>query len=667
MQMHKINTSVPEYVSQESVAILVVDMAKNTILEANEAAYLLYFNEKNNATLIHQDSTAFLPSHSHAAFSRQEPCVFTYRHSNGRTKEIEATLFKMGGPEAFLCIWALRDITHALRSKKTSAHQEALLQQIFDTSSAAIFLINAKGVLVKANWGMAKMFGCSLEALLCSPYHALVAEEERAQSQENLAMLLEGKINAVELTRAYLRGDGTHFYGHLCAKSFCCDEGGGPSVVGVVVDVSEQKKAETALRQSETRFRTLLENIPAVAVQGYGMDGTVRYWNKASELFYGYTKAQALGKNLLELIVPPPMRESVKEAIATMATTGQPVPSSELTLQHKDGTMVEVYSSHALVCTPGCPSEFFCIDVDVSERNKAKLKQQLAASVFTYANEGIVITDGRGVIVEVNKAFMDIMGYAREEILGKTPRFFAAEQHTQPFFSQMWETLSREEHWCGELWSRQKNGTLCPHLLTVSAIKDTQGEVQHYVALYADISHMKKHEEVLERAAYCDFLTGLPNRARLMECLGEAMARATANHTFMGLAYIDLDGFKAVNDVHGHGVGDEILVIIAKRMQAQLRHNDTLARLGGDEFVAILEDLKDAQEYIQSVERLLDAARKPLHVNGVTVELSVSIGVALYPWEGCDPHGLIDRADAAMYQAKQTGKNRYMCLTKPRT
>ncbi len=432
MQLHDFNTSVSQHISHEPVAMLVVDMATNTILEANKAASLLYFNEKNNVTLIHQDSSAFLPPRLHADFFHQEllePYVFTYCCADGTTKEIEATPFRIGPREAFLCVWALRDITQELYSKKISARQEDLLQ-----------------------------------------------------------------------------------------------------------------------------------NIPSVAVQGYGMDGTVRYWNKASEAFYGYKKEEALGKNLLDLIIPEYMKAEVREAIATMAATGKSIASSELALRHKNGTTVEVYSSHALVKVAGCEPEFFCIDVDVGERNRAHLKEQLAASVFTYANEGILITDGAGVIVEANDAFVAISGYAREEIIGKKPCFFASTKQTKDFYSAMWEALKSEGRWCAEVWNKKKDGSLYPRLLTVSTIKDTQGVIRHCVAMYADITHIKAHEEVLEKAAYYDFLTGVPNRACFMERLEEAVSQAKARHALLALAYIDLDGFKTINDKYGHGVGDEILV-----------------------------------------------------------------------------------------------------------
>ena len=425
--------------------------------------------------------------------------------------------------------------------------------------------------------------------------------------------------------------------------------------------LAAQKQTQAALAQSEARFRELFQNIPFVAIQGYSMKGVVQYWNKASEHFYGYTQEEALGKNLLELIIPPSMKKEVKDALKTMAKTGQSIPSSELTLCHKNGAKVEVFSSHAVVKIPQQNPEFFCIDIDIAERKEAIMRQQLAASVFTHAREGILITDAKGVIIDANAAFVKISGFSLEEIIGTTPEVFYSCAHSLEFFAKIKEVLKTQGYWCGEVWSQHKNGTVYPRLLTLSAVRDTKGVVQHYVALYADISHIKAHEQALEKAAYYDYLTDLPNRAFLMEKLTTAIAKAQEEQALMGVMYIDLDGFKAINDIYGHAVGDEILKIISKRLQAQLRQGDTLARLGGDEFVAILEALKTPKEYKQTAQRLLEVAKQPLHVKDLALELSVSIGVALYPLGAQTAQELLHRADRAMYLAKEAGKNRCVC------
>ncbi|MBE0497425.1 MAG: sensor domain-containing diguanylate cyclase [Campylobacterales bacterium] len=348
-----------------------------------------------------------------------------------------------------------------------------------------------------------------------------------------------------------------------------------------------------------------------------------------------------------------------------MDTVGEPLFFSvarevtrETAFKHSLEQLLSPRARPSFYCNKEGDVNVVAVMMDKAWRKEATMRQQLAANVFTYANEGILITDAMGKIVDANGAFVKISGFELDEIIGQTPRLLCSRIHSREFFVAMWETLKVQKHWCGEIWNQHKDGTLYPRLLTISAIEDAQGNVQNYVALYADISHLKAHEQELERAAYYDFLTGLPNRACLMEKLEQAICRAKGKKTLMGVAYIDLDGFKAINDTHGHEVGDEILTIIAKRLQAQLRQGDTLARLGGDEFVAILEELKDSKGYLLSTRRLLEVARKPLHVRGMALELSVSIGVALCPLETHDPQELMRYADRAMYLAKQAGKNR---------
>jgi diguanylate cyclase (GGDEF)-like protein/PAS domain S-box-containing protein len=293
------------------------------------------------------------------------------------------------------------------------------------------------------------------------------------------------------------------------------------------------------------------------------------------------------------------------------------------------------------------------------EQKQAEEKLKRAASVFTHTHEGIIITDGSGSITEVNDAFSSITGYAPDDVLGEHPRIFHSDRQSPEFYAEMGNTLLTQGYWHGEVWNCRKNGEIYLERLTISAERNADGLLQHYVSLITDITLMKEHHEQLERMAHYDVLTNLPNRVLLADRLSQSMVQCQRRNQSLAVAFIDLDGFKSVNDRHGHNVGDELLVEVAQRMKEALREGDTLARIGGDEFIAVMVDLENIEDSEPVLKRLLKAAAKPIALGDTVMQVSASIGVTLYPQDGSDADQLIRHADNAMYVAKQAGKNRY--------
>lgn len=300
--------------------------------------------------------------------------------------------------------------------------------------------------------------------------------------------------------------------------------------------------------------------------------------------------------------------------------------------------------------------------VDITEQKQVEEKTRLSARVFTDAREGIMITAANGAIVDVNESFTRITGYERNEVLGQNPRLLSSGLQGPSFYKALWQELTEQGYWFGEIWNRRKNGEVYAEMLTISAIRDDAERIQNFIALFSDITATKKYEQQLEHVAHYDALTNLPNRVLLADRLHQGMVHVQRHGQSLAVVYLDLDGFKAVNDQYGHNVGDQLLMAVARNMKATLREEDTLARIGGDEFIIILLDLADVNSCVGSLERLLAAAAQPVHVSEHVLKVSASLGITFYPQPSSgdvDADQLIRQADQAMYLAKQAGKNRY--------
>ena len=292
-------------------------------------------------------------------------------------------------------------------------------------------------------------------------------------------------------------------------------------------------------------------------------------------------------------------------------------------------------------------------------QHRAEAQLRMYGQVFTHAGEGMVITDPKGAIIAVNPAFCTITGYAVEEVLGRTPALLNSGRHAPSFYRDMWHMLKESGHWQGEIWNRRKDGGVYPEWLSIAATYDDDGALVHYIGVFIDITERKQSEETIRHLAYHDALTGLPNRILLEDRISQGVQQARQNGQLLAVILIDLDRFKNINDSLGHAVGDELLVQAAQRALNVLRPTDTLSRQGGDEFVAVLPELRDAQEANVICGKLLATLCQPYRLAGHELTVSGSAGVALFPDDGDSVHELLRKADAAMYRAKDEGRNTF--------
>jgi diguanylate cyclase (GGDEF)-like protein/PAS domain S-box-containing protein len=296
---------------------------------------------------------------------------------------------------------------------------------------------------------------------------------------------------------------------------------------------------------------------------------------------------------------------------------------------------------------------------DISSHIHADRELRLAARVFESSSEAILIADSQNRIMKVNRAFLDNTGYEEHEVVGHTPSMLASGRHSRNFYDEMWKILRTHGQWSGEIWNRRKNGDIAPEWLNISILADGEDKISHYVALFTDISE-RRHQEAQNRyQAEIDFLTELPNRARINDRLQQEIRLATASSSELAVLFIDLDNFKNVNDTLGHLLGDELLKEVANRLSRTLREVDTLGRSGGDEFVLVMPRLPGHEEAEKAAERILKTLRRPFLLSGHSLKISASIGISLFPKDGHDIQGLLMSADLAMYHAKASGRNTF--------
>jgi len=290
--------------------------------------------------------------------------------------------------------------------------------------------------------------------------------------------------------------------------------------------------------------------------------------------------------------------------------------------------------------------------------NKRNLKSlEMSSAVFQHTMDGVLITDAENKIIHVNDSFVDITGYQPEDVMGKSPKIFKSGSHTKHFYTQMWDQLSMEGYWQGEITNRRKNGEIYIEWLSVNAIKDKNGNIENFIGIFSDVTHQRKDAQEHIYLATHDPLTGLSNRLLLNDRLEHAINHAERFNKCVATIFIDLDNFKPINDTYGHSIGDEILKSVADAMKSALRKEDTICRFGGDEFVILIEELSSFNYLEKILEKIHKISKQRFIINGHDLSIGMSIGTSIYPNDASSPENLLKCADEAMYRAKHNGKN----------
>lgn len=565
----------------------------------------------------------------------------------------------------------------------------ALQNAIFNSAQFSSIATDTNGVIQIFNVGAEHMLGYTAAEVKnkispadISDAQALIVRAEAlsiefdtpiAAGFEALVYKASREIEDIyEMT--YIRKDGSRFPAKISVTALRDEQ---KIIIGYLLigtDNTAHKKAEAALVRAKALQNAIFNsaNFSSIATDAKGV---IQIFNVGAENMLGYSADEVINK-----ITPADISDTQQlnaRAEALSIELGTTITAGFETLVYKASRGIDDFYELNFICKDGNP---FFATVSVSAlydeqdaiigylliatnnaalEEKAKVRQQLAASVFTHAAQGIAITDAKGTIIDVNDTFTDITSYDREESLGKNLSMFSSSKQSAEFYADIMQALLEKGFWKGETWNRRKNGELYAEMKTINAVRDSRGVTTNHVVLCSDITQMKEHQEQLEHMANFDVLTGLPNRTLLADRLSQAMVQCQRRHESLAVAFLDIDNFKTINDKHGHNVGDQLLIIVSQRMKEALREGDTLARLGGDEFIVVLANLVKNEDCQPVIERLLLAASKPVMLDEMILNVSASIGITLYPQDSVDADQLMRHADQAMYIAKGAGKNRY--------
>lgn len=418
---------------------------------------------------------------------------------------------------------------------------------------------------------------------------------------------------------------------------------------------------DSSAKLPEAHHRNLLDRLP-VAVYTAALDdvSATSFVSPQIGAMTGYAPEDYLARPELWIErLHPEDRARVLDELAHSRRDDRPF-LCEYRLLRKDGATVWIRDEARVSCDEtGHPIALLGTMQDITELVAARTILQRHDTVFANSGQGIVVTDERGIILAANRAFSEITGYAESEVLGKTPALLKSGRQDADFYRQMWDALRDAGLWRGELWNKRKNGEIYPEQLTISAVRDAQGQVGSYIGIFTDIEQLRRNQRELIRLAHHDTLTGLANRMLLQARLEYAVSRADRDGGKFALLFLDLDHFKHVNDGLGHAAGDAVLVEVGRRLNKLVRESDTVSRPGGDEFVVLADRLTSDSDAAVLAQRVITALAAPVAIGVTEVAIGASIGIALYPRDGATAEEMLRNADTALYRAKDTGRGGY--------
>lgn len=556
-------------------------------------------------------------------------------------------------------IETLTDVTERKQTQAALIESEANLRAIFNSSAQSIVLIDRFYKIKDVN----KTAGETVEALWNKTIkpgdfaYEYVSSNGLELFNQSFHQCLQGM--PVHLQQKILGNTGTEYWFEINGQPVFDERN---QIIGLCLsafNITEKKNAVEALAKSETRFRSLVQNSSDI-ITILEEDGTIRYQSPAVERILGYKPQDLIGENGLNYIHPEDKEEIYSLFTIALEQRGGVV-ESEFRFLHASGKWVTLESVGSnLLQEPGIAG-FVINSRDVTERKEQEERLRLFERAIAASSNGIVISEYNkdNAVVYVNPSFEKMTGYSYAEATGRNCRFLQGRDRHQPALQEVRKSIRHGQDCKVTLRNYRKDGTLFWNELSLSPVENERGSITHYIGVQTDISDRKRVEEELIHQAYYDPLTGLPNRAFLMERLREASARKSLQgQQQLGVLFIDIDRFKRINDSLGHTVGDMLLIAIAFRLERCLRPQDTIARIGGDHYVILLEDVQGIEQARDQAEKIHQQLKAPFTFEGHAVFITVTIGIALSSIEHEVSADLLGNADIAMYRAKRSGQAR---------
>jgi len=531
-------------------------------------------------------------------------------------------------------------------------HEQAKLQSMFDTAPNGLITTDQQGLITDFSLCAEGIFGRLKRDMIGHPLAELFAEAlpPLEAGSKGAHVQINARRPSGELVPVQLSLSSTHTLR-------------GVFVLAIVRDISDYIRVEQTMREeirrrkaAELRQRLLLD----AAGEGiFGLDamGRITFINPAGAQLLGYAPGELLGRRLTdENNNAPAICDTDNPLVQTGQSNGERM---ETTVQRRDGTRLATGFTRAPLSSDNNDAGAVVVFSDIGPRKRAEQSLLLAENVFQHITEGILVADASGCILRVNRALCAMVGYREQELIGLTRPPYRSGEHPPVFYQQLWDTLLKQGIWEGEIWNRRKDGEIFPTWQTLVAIRDDAGRPSKYVSVMRDITEQRRSEQRIHRLAYFDNLTGLPNRELFFDRFDHAIQRAQRQQQSLALLFLDLDRFKDVNDSLGHPVGDTLLKAVATRLQQLVRGEDTIARLGGDEFTILLESAGPHDSIAQVAQKVVQGLSQPFECDGHRLHIGTSVGISLFPADGDDATALVKHADAAMYQAKASGRNNY--------
>ena len=560
------------------------------------------------------------------------------------------------GPTALLR-GLMIDISEAKKTEVALRLSEQKFASVFqECPDILIIARHSDGCLLEVNEAFEEQIGLGASDVIGHTASELGLFGMASAGPALLQRLQHSGIRNLEME--FRRSNGEHFTGLTSAQRFDLD--GTPAFVVAVRDISQLKRTQQQLELSEEKFAKAFHASPDGMLLSRVTDGLLIEVNGGFRRLTGYDVQPGSEQTSLDLGIWVDLSERSR-LIDQLRHDGF-VRDFTCHIRRSDGQL-RLCELSARPLPIGGEDCMLIIARDITERSVMQEKLQLAATVFENTAEGVLITDPDQRISAVNRAFSEITGYSELEALGQTPRLLASGHHDSAFFVALWHQLNAEGHWQGEIYNRRKNGERYPCWLTISAVRNADLHISHFVAVFADISSLKHAQAKLDYQAHHDPLTGLPNRTLFEKRLAAALGGSQPCNREGAVLFLDLDRFKHINDSLGHPVGDLLLSSIAQRLKEQVRDVDTVARLGGDEFIVLLPGLHRPSDASAVANKLLACFNAPVQAGEHEFFTSASIGICLYPQDGSDVATLVRNADAAMYRSKAKGRNRVEAYT----